>query len=118
MKLQNDPEVSDSTLSSRPVRQGEDEMIRVWQVDEVNWYAAETLEEARQAYRDDIGSDAANECMSDCAEPEPVTEEEMLKYKMCHIDEPGHPIVTFAEALKEMIDNGIKFPAAFASTEY
>lgn len=87
-------------------------MLKVFKVDEANWYAANTPDEAQAAYREDIGPEV-DEYMADFGEPEQMSEEDLDKLKIADIDEPGHPSQTFREALVKLGK-----PGFIATTEY
>ncbi len=72
-------------------------MMRVFQVDEENWYAAETPEEAVAAYLADVGEEAREYC-DEFGPPEEVSGDALDKM-IVDVDEPGQPKHSFRELL-------------------
>ena len=87
-------------------------MIKVFRLNDCDWWAGENLESVKKDYLKETGLDA-EEAFDD---PEEITEEIMNKGK--YVDEDGKNERTFKEELDSMIKNGTKFPAFFASSEY
>lgn len=96
--------------------------IKVFKINDYDWYAATSLEEAIACSMEYSGltleeaydKDVARECdpedwMWDCEPSElgGLTEEEKQKHK-----------ITFREFIQRCKDNGEEFPCAVASTEY
>lgn len=86
--------------------------IKIFRVDDCDWYAAKTQDEAikkamhdsgesRQYYEEEGGSE--------------LSEESMLKLK--YVEDDGTE-KTFRKKLDELIAEGCHFPCMFASTEY
>ena len=90
-------------------------MIKIFQVDESTFMAAETVTEAVACYIKDYDGDP--EAVEEFG-PVEFTSADLERLTITDVDEPGHPTQTFAAALAEMITNGVEFPAYFASTEY
>jgi hypothetical protein len=84
--------------------------IKIIQVNDCDWVAAETVEEAKEWYKKEFGSDDA-----DVEEARELTDKEMetLSFK----DEDQNRKHSFKEQLELMREAGISFPAYFASTE-
>ena len=87
-------------------------MIKIFQVDDTEWYAAETQEEAiaeamrltgedRAFYEEETQGEVSDEAMD----------------RLHFIEEDGIK-KTFRQKLDEMIRAGEKFPCIFAMTEY
>jgi len=100
--------------------------IKVYQLNDCDWWAGHDLDSVKLAYARDVGfetvaeAEAANVfyCMHE------LTAEEMAAQKFVDGDDPinadGTPggELPFREALQRMIDRGDTFPCFFASTEY
>jgi len=86
--------------------------LKIFQVDEANWYAASTPEEAQAAYRADAGPDA-DEYMEEFGVPVEMADSDAKLMRIVEVDEPGHPSKSFKEVLLEMTE-----PGFIASTEY
>ena len=91
--------------------------IKVFSMNDCDWVAAETLEEAKSWYKDfcSSSSDPDEEVFDD---PHEVSSEDMKKLKFN--DEDGSKPVTrtFQEQLDRIVDRGEPFPLFFASSEY
>ena len=90
-------------------------MIKVFQVDEATWMAAETVTEAVTCFIKDYDGDP--EAVEEFG-PLELTPEDLERLTIMDDDEPGQWSQTFAAALAQMIANGVEFPTYFASTEY
>lgn len=92
--------------------------IRIYQVTDVEWYAAETGEAAMAALKE--ASDYDDEDMADLASdgwPVEVDDGALDTMKVS----PGHtdePLVSFRQWLKYLVDEGVQFPAFFCTEEY
>lgn len=87
--------------------------LKVFQLDEANYYCGETVADAITAYIQDVGEEEARECMKDFGNPEEIPDHALDTMKIVDIDELGHPTQTFREALAQHTEAG-----PFASTEY
>ena len=87
--------------------------MKVFAMNDWDWWAAETLEEAKGAYWREMGIEDADEDFLDDAHE--LDEEEMNHFQFNDDDGTKR---SFREQLKNMIASGAKFPAFFASTEY
>ena len=88
---------------------------KVYEMNDCDWWADFSLEEARKNYSDFI------EIEDDESEPVELTIEEMqeLTYaKDCDYPDSKVFTITFKQQLEHMIKKGEKFPCFFASTEY
>lgn len=87
--------------------------IKIFRVDDCDWYAAETEEEAIQAAMADSGE--SREYYEEEKQGE-LSAETMLSYKFT--EEDGNEAEkTFRQKLDEMIAEGQSFPCCFACTE-
>ncbi len=94
-----------------------DGKIKVFRVDDADWWAGEDVESVKAAYLEETGLDAEEAFGGD--EPWELTGETMDSttfYDDLSDKEAGSR--TFAEQLKQMVDAGCQFPCSFASTEY
>ena len=95
--------------------------IRIWQVTEIEWFAAETAEDALKAYAEyaDMcyGKDSpeAKEQLEEFGPPGLVGDEWVDKLR--YTDEDGETR-TFREELDRRIAEGDAFPQFFATSEY
>lgn len=89
--------------------------IKVWTMNDCDWVAAGTLEEAREYYKEITGMDH-DECNFDDGSEEPISDEAMDKMKF-HDEGLPEPI-TFRQQLDRLLAQGQQFPMFFASTEY
>lgn len=85
--------------------------IRVFRLNDYDWWAGETLAQVKKDYLKETGMDE-EEAFD---EPKALTKEEMKKYTIR--EEDGTQERTFEEELKAMIKAKVDFPCMFASTE-
>lgn len=88
------------------------EGIKVFRMNDCDWMAAASLDEAVKSYRTFTGHEC--EDAGCCDNPREVTDAEMGK--LLFSDEDGTRR-TFREQLDREVSAGSKFPAFFASTE-
>lgn len=96
-------------------------MIKIFQMNDCDWVAAETLAEAKQCLADHIDRGVVDEQFERdfIKEPYAISKEAMDKLKF--LGDEGAPYeapVTFRQELKRRINAGEKFPQMFASTEF
>jgi hypothetical protein len=96
--------------------------IKVFEVNDCDWVAAATLEDAMAFYAKECFAGNRAEAFPDGEEEvAEVTDEAMNRLKFrddeFHDDDKA-TIRTFREELQRRIDAGDKFPQFFASTEY
>lgn len=86
--------------------------MRIFSMNDCDWMAAQTLEEAKAAYLKDSYGGKDEHAFDDPAE---ITEKQYdgLMFR----DDDGENR-TFRQQLERMIERGDTFPAFFASTEY
>lgn len=89
--------------------------IKVYRLDDCEWWAGESLEACIAAARAECGSDCYEDAETQARE---LTPEQMESCTYYALDEIGEPQRTFAEQLAIEIAAGTKFPCLFASTEY
>jgi len=87
--------------------------MKIFSMNDCDWVAAETLEDAKAFYLRDCWSGVEDEGTFD--DPHEVPADKM-QTMIFHSDEHGD--LTFQQELDRQIANGGKFPAFFASTEY
>lgn len=85
--------------------------VKVFALNDYDWWAAETLEEAKAAYLNETGMKEADEPFDD---PHELDEVAMNHFRFREEDGTTR---TFREQLEKMVSNGQDFPAFFASTE-
>jgi hypothetical protein len=90
--------------------------MKIYQVDEGYWYAAETGEAAQEAYRQDTDPDGA-EFIAEFGPAIEVSDDALDRLKVADVDEPGQPTRTFREALNEAIAAG-RGACFIATSEY
>ena len=91
----------------------EDTEIKVFQMNDYDWWAARTEEEAKESYLKETGMDPSEAYPEECFHQLTTKEMARLKY---HWDE-GREIISFHDALCRMKEQRQKFPCMFASTE-
>jgi hypothetical protein len=92
--------------------QGEEHrFMKVFAMNDFDWWAAETLEEAKLGYLKERGMEEADGPFDD---PHELDEEAMNHFQFNEDDGKR----SFREQLERMVSSGQKFPAFFASTEY
>jgi hypothetical protein len=84
--------------------------MKVFQVDDVTWYAANSAEEATRLYVEDSETD---ETVLEFGPAQEVSDESLDRMNVVHVDEPGQPKQTFREFLSVFTQ-----PGFFAGTEY
>lgn len=95
--------------------------MKVFRLNEYDWYIGDDLESVKATYREDTGLDGEEAFDPDYLKE--LTEEDLKKYKFRDEDaEPGpdgkYPTRTFLEEFEMEIRKGGIFPRLFASTEY
>ena len=90
--------------------------MKIFSMNDCDWVAAETLEEAKAAYLEHTYiTNSTNDEHDAFDDPGEITE---IQYdKLLFHDEDGK-VRSFREQLQHMIAAGEKFPTFFASTEY
>jgi hypothetical protein len=100
--------------------------MKIFAMNDCDWYAAETLEDALKAMAKNLACEATDEGIAemrndfDVDEPVELTDEDMDRLKFREEEEDGTlgvAMLTFREKLDEMIADGDEFPCFFASTE-
>lgn len=90
--------------------------VKVFKLNDYEWWAGESLDSIRPAYLEATGIDPDSEEGFD--HPRELSDEELQK-KTIHFDEGEAPDKsTFKEYLNELIAKGQEFPCYFAGTEY
>lgn len=87
--------------------------MKVYELTEGTWWAAETLEEAVQDAMNTMGLSREDAVDSDAHE---LTPEEMEYYR--YQDEDEEESITFKAQLERMIAREVHFPCFFATSEY
>lgn len=91
---------------------------RIFLMDDWTWYAAYSPPSALIAYRKDCRETYSAENIHDVFDPPiELTDIQMLNTKY-RAQEDGALMISFAERLQQMIDDGHEFPCFFATTEY
>lgn len=85
--------------------------IRIFQMDDIEWWAGESLSACVEAGRAMCGA----ECYPDVGEQGELSDDQMQRFKF--VDEDGGER-TFAEELQRRIAAGESFPQPFAATDY
>jgi hypothetical protein len=101
------------------------EAIKVFRMNDCDWYAGETAEDASRAMAGWNGYAETPEGIEQAKKeltinPVELTPEEMEGTQFAYVDGDDHYIgrMCFRERLAEMIADGDEFPSFFASTEY
>lgn len=89
--------------------------MKIFRLNEYDWYAAETLEEAIAGYKEltGVGDDGVDD-------PWELDDEELDRLKFHFTDDNEQStgvVMSFRDALAKRIADGEKFPYFFASTE-
>jgi hypothetical protein len=87
--------------------------IKVFKLDDYEWWAGESLEACIAAARSEAGMDCYEDAETDGYE---VTAEDMQTHKFT--EEDGVTQISFAEHLQELIEAPTEFPVLFAATEW
>lgn len=85
--------------------------IKVFALDDIEWWAGESLEACLAAARDQCG----DECYREESDQHEVSADSMKR--LTFIDEDGSKR-TFADELQRRVDAGEQFPQAFAATDW
>ena len=92
--------------------------IKVFRLNDYEWWAGETLEEVKKNYTEITGVDG-EEAFDEPIEAMSAEALKSTKYHTDTKDKDGKAIViTFAEELENRIKSGQKFPCFFATTEF
>lgn len=89
------------------------ERIKVFQLNDCDWWAGSDLESVKAAYLAETGVDQ-DEAFD---EPYELSEAQIERLKFRR-DDDNHTEATFKEELERMVAEGQKFPCFSASTEY
>lgn len=84
--------------------------MKVFKMNDCDWVAAESLEQAKKFALDDPGTEIED--------PRELTDADMLRLK--HSGDDGveyDPPITFKEELERNIADGVEFPCIFATSE-
>lgn len=98
-------------------------MIKVFAMNDCDWVAAETAEDAVALYMKETGL-SREEALEGKDQPDEMTEAQMLEEKFLAYeeDDEGDPLSpttrTFREELDRRLAAGETFPCFFASTEH
>lgn len=89
-------------------------MIKIFRLNDYDWVAAKTLEEAIACYKKAYGE--CDDCIDD---PWELGDEELDRVQFNWTDDNDRFVekMSFRAALTKMIENGDSFPCHFASTE-
>lgn len=91
--------------------------MKIFSMNDCDWMAAETLEEAKAEYLATVWSGIVDEGTFDDPGEVPADKMQTMKFRR-EEDEPGPRVCSFQDELDRLIANGAKFPRFFASTEY
>lgn len=91
--------------------------IKVFRVNDYEWWAGESAEEVLAACMKESGLSADEVCDGPDNIPEQLSDKTMNSL-MYLDDQKLNKKVTFATALKHMIKEGVSFPCLFAATDY
>lgn len=88
--------------------------IKIFAMNECDWMAAETVEDALREYKENYSGEEFEN-----GEPIELDDETMerAKYQETDEDESVLETISFREKLDRMIREGVQFPAFFATTE-
>jgi len=91
--------------------------INIYKMNEEDWYAAESLDDAIEERRRDVGEDQLSAELAEF-KPRQLTDEELVSLE--YVDIEADPIErrSFRDQLQREIEQGVKFPRLFATTEY
>lgn len=96
--------------------------IKIFKMNDCDWWAAETLDEAKLDCVHTFGGVWPEDAEEFLDDPYEVGDEHLDKLWFVDADEMdanGEPVRrTFREELNRMIESGEEFPCPFASTEY
>jgi len=99
--------------------------IKIFKMNDCDWYAGETPEDAIRGMAEWIGYETTPEAIAEmCAEltvkPVELSDAELDQTMYEEVDGPMpfSQKLTFRERLAEMLVDGDEFPSFFASTEY
>jgi hypothetical protein len=87
--------------------------MKVFAMNDCEWWAAETLEEAKADYLKETGMKEADEPFDD---PHELDAEAMDRLRFFDEDEKAKR--SFREQLERMVSSGAEFPCLFATTEF
>lgn len=89
--------------------------IKIFRLNDCDWFAAETLEAAIQCARSEFGY--TDDSFDEAYELDDA-ELDCLKYRFTDDDDKPLETMSFREALAKRIADGEQFPYMFASTEH
>lgn len=88
--------------------------MKIFRLNEYEWWAAETLEEAKQACLEETGLDESEAFEDPCE----LSSEELDALIFVDDEGPERRTIPFRQALDELISKGQKFPCIFATSIY
>ncbi len=96
------------------------EVIKVFKINDCDWWAGRNAEETLAAYMAETGTDKEEATGGDESFPHELSEREMetMMFTPDPDDGEGTEPIPFREVLDRMIARGGPFPSFFASTEY
>lgn len=89
--------------------------IKIFAMNDCDWMAAETVEDATREYKEQFSGGEFDD-----GEPVELSDEDMERLTFCETDEDEEAVerISFREKLNRMIAEGEQFPCFFASTEF
>lgn len=90
--------------------------MKIFSMNDCDWMAAETLEEAKAAYIATVWAGTREPEVEAFDDPGEISEEQYDKLLFTDFD--ANTKCTFRQQLERMIQQGEEFPAFFASTEF
>ena len=96
--------------------------MKIWQMSDYDWIAAETLEEAKDCLAEELGMEKPEDLEEYIDDPYALSEADLDLLKFCDCDEhgdpdPSKPSRTFREELAQRVAANVRFPCYFAGTE-
>lgn len=111
-------------------------MIKIWKMNDTDWVAAVTIDEAKQCLADTLNDGKVGAAFEDefISDPHEISQEEYDDHKLTDEDEASEfmekhasdddaydkyhaTCPTFRQALQKMVDDGHEFPSFFATAE-
>ena len=90
--------------------------IKIFNMDDFNWWASRDLESVKEAYLKETGLDAEEAFESDV--PEELSDADLDRLRFHHDPDDRSKTISFREQLENMVKASMSFPCFFGSTEF
>lgn len=90
--------------------------IKIFSLNEFDWWAGADLESVKNAYLEETGLDAEEAFEDDT--PEELSDADLDRLRFHYDLDDRSKTISFREQLEDMVRSGMSFPCFFGSTEF